>query len=315
MRSDSETFLTPVGRFGHAMVFDPIKKCTILFGGTTDNTLTRLLNDTWTYNYSNNTWKRVNSANPPPARMNNGMVYDSVNQKVILFGGYSATGGSSACDTWIFDSQTEEWSELDPEIHPPSSSDRTMYYDLVNQKIIQFGGFRNVGGHMDETWMYDYENNSWQNLNPSIRPDGRYGPTLVYDPINQRGLLFGGRIIGVANDIWAFYYTNNSWVELHPIENPSRRYWHSMVYDSVNKKGIIFGGYGNYPEIFNDTWIYDVSSNVWTELDAATKPTDRLGHTMTYDSINRKVILFGGAGLDLDNPYNDTWVFDYSKNT
>jgi N-acetylneuraminic acid mutarotase len=305
VRSNPETLLTPVGRFGHAMVFDPIRKCTILFGGTADNSLSRLLNDTWIYNYSDNTWKRINPTNCPPARMNHGMVYDSINQKVILFGG----------DTWIFDSQNEEWSKLDPETQPPSASDRAMYYDPINQKIIQFGGFRNVGGHMDETWAYDHENNSWLNLKPSFKPDGRYGPTLVYDPINQRGLLFGGRVIGVVNDIWAFYHTNNSWVELHPIDSPPRRYWHTMVYDSVNEKSIIFGGYGNYPEIFNDTWSYDVSSNVWTELDVKTKPNNRVGHAMTYDSINQKVIMFGGAGLDLDNPYNDTWVYDYTRNT
>ncbi|MFX0170330.1 MAG: kelch repeat-containing protein [Candidatus Hodarchaeota archaeon] len=71
-------------------------------------------------------------------------------------------------------------------MQPPSASDRAAYYDPINQKIIQFGGYRNVGGHMDETWMYNYENNSWENLNPSSKPEGRYGPTLIYDPINQR---------------------------------------------------------------------------------------------------------------------------------
>ncbi|MFX0170329.1 MAG: kelch repeat-containing protein [Candidatus Hodarchaeota archaeon] len=88
-----------------------------------------------------------------------------------------------------------------------------------------------------------------------------------------------------------------------------------MVYDSVQKRGILFGGYGNYPEIFNDTWSYDVTNNLWTELDSKTNPTKRVGHAMAYDSRSQKVIMFGGAGLDLNKPYNDTWVFNSSENT
>ncbi|MFX0170331.1 MAG: Kelch repeat-containing protein [Candidatus Hodarchaeota archaeon] len=85
VRSNPENFPNPVGRFGHTMVFDPIKKCTILFGGTADNTLTRLLNDTWIYNHTDNSWKLINPITSPPARMNHGMVYDSTNQKVIIY--------------------------------------------------------------------------------------------------------------------------------------------------------------------------------------------------------------------------------------
>ena len=35
---------------------------------------------------------------------------------------------------------------------------------------------------------------------------------------------------------------------------------------------------------------------------------------MAYDSESQKTILFGGAGLDLDHPYDDTWTYDYIAN-
>jgi len=305
LTTSPKSFSAPIGRFGHAMVYDPINKQVILFGGTADNSLKRLFNDTWIYRYSENMWININVTNKPSARMNHGMVYDTVNQKVILFGGLNAAG--NLIDTWIFDPQKYNWTRIYPEVSPPAKSDRAMFYDPINQKVVLFGGFLTK----DDTWVYDYANNSWVNINPSFKPNGRYGHTLIYDPINQRGLLFGGRTpIGVVSDTWAYNYTNNSWTEVNTTNKPDGRYWHTMVYDSNNEKGILFGGYGTYPEIFNDTWEYDLFDNTWIKLNPIIKPWNRVGHAMIHDSENQKTILFGGAGLDLDHPYNDTWIYD-----
>jgi hypothetical protein len=54
---------------------------------------------------------------------------------------------------------------------------------------------------------------------------------------------------------------------------------------------------------------------VRSDQESISKPMGRFGHTMAYDSINQKVIMFGGAGLDLNNLYNDTWIFNSSENT
>src|SRR5580765_2757276 len=40
----------------------------------------------------------------------------------------------------------------------------------------------------------------------------------------------------------------------------------------------------------------------------ATKPPGLLGHTMAYDAVRRRVVLFGG--LDLNTVTSDTWLWD-----
>ncbi|MFX0173360.1 MAG: kelch repeat-containing protein [Candidatus Hodarchaeota archaeon] len=36
----------------------------------------------------------------------------------------------------------------------------------------------------------------------------------------------------------------------------------------------------------------------------------RTNHKMVYDSLNQRIILFGGLGNDFSDSYNDTWTFD-----
>ena len=40
----------------------------------------------------------------------------------------------------------------------------------------------------------------------------------------------------------------------------------------------VFGGQGAHSTLFNDTWMFDPSSNSWTELQVAVAPSPRLGH-------------------------------------
>jgi hypothetical protein len=64
------------------MTYDPVSGKTIAFGGFNG---TGYLNDTWSFDGTS--WTQIATQSVPPARIAAQMTYDSVAQKVVLFGG------------------------------------------------------------------------------------------------------------------------------------------------------------------------------------------------------------------------------------
>lgn len=306
----------PVARYGVGTVYDPQLQKTIVFGGgAQDVTGFEVFNDIWTYDSTGNIWSEIVSTNKPSARTGHSMVYDFFNNKTILFGGWDENIGLMN-DTWIYDSQTNQWTEVFPDYTPENRQSQAMYYDPVFQKVILFGGYRDSSPHFNDTWEYNYANNSWSKLNPSNSPSGRYGSKMVYDPINQRTILFGGRATSIMDDTWIYYYGNNTWTELSPTGRPDTRYWHGMVYDSNNHKVIVFGGRNTEApgEALEDTWIFDPSTNEWTEVLPLSHPSNRMDFSMVYDSSIQKAILFGGFRFP-GSSLGDTWTYTSGSNS
>ena len=67
------------------------------FGGNFQGTL---LNDTWAYNSTNNTWFELKPPTSPPARDTHHMVYSDAIGEVVLFGGNGVSGELN--DTWTY---------------------------------------------------------------------------------------------------------------------------------------------------------------------------------------------------------------------
>ena len=91
----------PMGRYNHSLSYAGGDKIT-LFGGN-DGSL-NLLNDTWEYNITNNTWTKINitgiaGINYPDERNQLALAYGG-NSNVILFGGNLGTSFSS--ETWVY---------------------------------------------------------------------------------------------------------------------------------------------------------------------------------------------------------------------
>jgi len=306
---------SPVGRYGSGAVYDPQLQKTIIFGGgTADASDWEVHDDMWVYKSTDNSWNEIVLTNKPSARAGHAMVYDSLNQKTILFGGWSGNVGLTN-DTWIYDSQTGNWTEVFPINAPEIRQSIAMYYDPIFQKIILFGGYRDALPHYNDTWEYNYSNNTWTELNPTNNPSGRYGSKMVYDPINQRGILFGGRSTAIMDDTWIYYYGNNTWVELNTTSKPDTRYWHGMTYDSTNQKVIVFGGRhtGAPGDAIEDTWTFDPSTNQWTEVLPSNHPSNRMDFSMVYDTSSQKTILFGGFRFP-GTTLGDTWTYAYNSN-
>ncbi|MHA2287412.1 MAG: Kelch repeat-containing protein, partial [Promethearchaeota archaeon] len=214
--------------------------------------------------------------------------------------------------TWIYDASENMWTQVFPETSPARRGSASAFYDPPSQRVILYGGYRGGGGHLADTWAYDYPTNNWTNLNPSSKPTGRYGATIIYDPINERGFMFGGRISSITNENWVYYPQNNSWVELSLTSKPPNRYWHGLAYDGFSQKVILFGGSQGSMGALRDTWTYDPFTNLWNELIPSSTPVSRDFFTLAYVSASKNVILFGGAESG-QRCFDDTWAFDYNS--
>lgn len=95
------------------------------------------------------------------------------------------------------------------------------------------------------------------------------------------------------------------WQELATTAVPPARFDHALAFDSDQQRLVLFGGRGG-GQTFGDTWIYDLATNAWREVQAP-GPSARFGLASVYDPNSKAVYLFGGQK---DAFYNDTWKFD-----
>ena len=83
------------------------------------------------------TWKKLAPATSPSLRSDPAMAYDPVSKKIVLFGGFGASGDLN--DTWTFDGTT--WTEVKTAVAPPVRAATTMAFDKYAHKLVIFGGF------------------------------------------------------------------------------------------------------------------------------------------------------------------------------
>ncbi len=153
---------------------------------------------------------------------------------------------------------------------------------------------------------------------------------MAYDPKIGRTVLFGGATAGPAGSqvltfsgqTWT--YDGKTWTKQSPAVTPPARQFASMAYDSATGKIVLFGGAdaagqlpsGGYDWKFSDeTWAYD--GQTWAKQSPAVSPPARWRAAMAYDPAIRRIVLFGGADIDLHrlpSPpvqlFGDTWTYD-----
>ncbi len=82
-----------------------------------------------------------------------------------------------------------------------------------------------------------------------------------------------------------------------------------MAYDAARGIVLLFGGTGGAGGTA-DTWTWDGAT--WTPLYPLTSPPPRVGAVMAYDSVNERIVLYGGCLPGPQNclPAYDTWTWD-----
>ncbi len=203
------------------------------------------------------------------------MVYDSESDRFILFGGYDVKNGRELDETWAYDLNTNAWMAMNPAKHPAGRNLSQMVYIPTIDRVLLFSGYTGdaalVNAPTGDTWLYDYNHNTWEQLSPSSAPTRRHNASTVYMSSVDRVLLYGGQTKdsgGTVGDLWTFDPTALNWEEMHPPTDPGKRTLYGMAYDSKADKVVLFGGapkdsYGPY---IDETWIYDPQAKTWTNV-------------------------------------------------
>jgi hypothetical protein len=267
-------------------------------------------NDLWWYEPVSNTWiDKTTTAVSPTARTDHSMVWDSVGQRVIMFGGMDDSW-SITNDLWWYEPGTNTWiDKTTTAVSPTARVNHSMVWDPEGQRVIMFGG-QDDGGLKNDLWWYEPVSNTWiDKTTTAISPSVRQNYSMVWDPARSGMIMFGGQAAsGDKNDLWWYEPVSNTWMQKMAngaVGSPSARTSHSMVWDSVGQRVIMFGGHdGGFK---NDLWWYDPVSNAWIDkTTTAVSPTARVDHSMVWDSAGQRVIMFGGYGIS-PTYKNDLW--------
>ena len=208
---------SPSARYAGTMVYDPVRQVTVLFGGAVGSaTGATAYNDTWEWDGTN--WTQMQPAASPPPRYAGVMVFDSLHNVAVLFGGYDpylATGDDVASyinDTWTWDGTN--WTQQSPATSPGPRAWASMSYDSIRNVSVVFGGNSDVA-NFDDTWTWDGAN--WTQQTPTISPPQRIGASMVFDPAVQASVLIGGTYSTGNNDTWL--WDGSQWTDASSTSN------------------------------------------------------------------------------------------------
>ncbi|TNE45480.1 MAG: hypothetical protein EP343_26560 [Deltaproteobacteria bacterium] len=307
-----QTENTPPARGRQASAFDLSRKKLYIFGGrfraNQSGGLYTMYNDLWAFNVNNDQWEKVavTGTERPLPRANSAMVYDYVNDQLILFGGNSSNNGlnfNALNDTYAFDLKRLKWRKVQTKAAPPVSIFHNMVMDGANKRVLLYGGGGNnafVGPFYKDVWAFDLDQETWTKVwSPSAQnpgPPARINSALVEDKDNKRTIMFAGHddtSVGHRNDVWVFDNTTNKWSQQRDGDtgtgqgcprfcacspdfvtvdktSPERREYHTFVPVIGEGRALMFGGKTDCGYI-DDTWSLDLGSFQWTKINDASK--------------------------------------------
>ena len=173
----------------------------------------------------------------------------------------------------------------------------------------------------------------WTNANPPSHPFISLGEadwiTMAYSPDADRFLLLTANQMG-PEQAWVYDAGANRWTAV-PTPSPSPAIWPgaSLVYDDAVHRFVLFGASGAQPfggaYGANETWLFDLSTDAWTNATPPVSPRARWAQAMVYVPDTGTVVLFGGQyvtclpqGCNAGGQgwsLNDTWVYDATADT
>ena len=292
----------PVPRAMAGMVYDPVRKVSVLFGGN------GVPNETWEYDSAANLWTQIKTAGAPSARYAFGMAFHPKAGVIVLFGG--VVGGSYVNDTWTYDAGSDLWTRKGPPVAPSGRYSCAMAYDPVTGLVVLFGGYDRVGARGD-TWVYNLTADNWTLRTPSPAPSARFMHSMAAWPKFGTVVLFGGYGKG---DLWTYNVSTDTWAEdlmgIHPAPTSGAL----MVYDDTDDIMLLYGGFssGTYLQETYYTPLHRPWE--WSPLSAANPPVGRDSAAGAYDSSVKRLVLFGGQpSFAPSPPVGDTWTLNYMQ--
>ena len=238
----------PTWRNFAGAAFDTKRNRLVLHGGV-QNQNSRM-EETWEWDGS--AWTRFDVAGPG-YREGAMMAYDEARGVSILYGGANEKFELFG-DTWAWDgAQWTQVSDTGPAPRFPSA----MVYDAAREEVLLFSGHfvdANSYVNFDDLWAWD--GTAWSEI---VIDDEKPGPhnvaQMVFDPLTQNVLMFGGGEEKFLGHVWSWDGTN--WTQLMATGAPARSGL-GAAFDPERKRLVAFGGVDRPGgKAITDTWEWD----------------------------------------------------------
>lgn len=239
------------------IVYDSVRKVTILFGQYTplDNPEKGSISMMWEYDGQD--WRQMAEIKDLPyPRIFSEMVFNPASNQIVLFGGFSLFGPEWIdwhWETWVL--ENEKWYDITNEITYESIPPREF-------PIMAFDEHRNVTVLLISTvnnFTIEFDGTAWDNMqdlpNSGNRPAlefnrdmNMFGGDMVFD--TNRGVVVAHGLSGT----WE--YDGTTWQEIEKAGGPKSQ-WHAMAYDEAIGVTVLFGGVDENKNPIEGTWLYD----------------------------------------------------------
>lgn len=179
-------------------------------------------------------------------------------------------------------------------------------------------------------WLYDASTNrlTMEKLSNWTRQDGRTVPLqrntsdptpfdrhpyscIVYSASHNALYLWSGANNSIADgyvgDMWTYSFGRKAWRQI-PGPHPFTVFEQAMSYDPHLEKIVLFGGGTSGYREGTNTFVFDLKTELWTDVTPALTPSPRFGQSLCFDPVRRVTWMFGGG------PYQEAtdelWSFD-----
>lgn len=329
----------PPAREKSTAIYDPIHNSMTVYAG---DALGDELSDVWLLSHANGTggtptWTQLfPTGTAPSARTAHSAFYDSVSNRMIIYGGFYLT--ATLGDTWALTFPNNvggapAWVEVKPQGTAPTLGSHTAVYNSTTNSMDVFGGTSTTVKLMTSDHFFTLNDANGVGIG-SLKwnvdgPPVRYSHSSFYDASTDTLTVFAGAHSDsglLFNDIWqqsgVFGSSNLTWAVSIPDGTlPSPRYGHSGVYDPGTQRMMVFGGGTGKPApCVNDYWVLQNAASLgeaasWLSVAVTGKvPAARYRHASAYDAVTNSLIIFGG--FDCNKTYfNDVWVLSNANST
>jgi len=154
--------ISPSARTHHYMTYDAESDRVIVWAGSGTS-----CRNVWAYDFNTNTWTDDYTIKGPTLGATWGwLAYDSESDRSILFGGGTRDGKVATDATWVYDYNTNKWTEMKPSEVPGKLACHAMVYNATSDLVVLFGGTRagSDSTYAAETWTYDLNSDTWTNV-------------------------------------------------------------------------------------------------------------------------------------------------------
>lgn len=252
----------PPPRQNHAMAYDAARAVTVLYGGLGRDQFSQplALSDTWEFNGT--TWTQKSPATSPGLRYAHAMVYDSVRQRVLLYGGSEplcSTGCAAPPKSQVWEWDGSNWSLLWTfnALGGPADA-RAPYpalaFDPAAQRLVLYTGSNpSTDAYQGQTWEFDPAAASWQQRSSSGPTTSSGNPAMYFDASRNKRVLYclGAFSTNPFTQFPAFYEWNatlgswgitasdlsGAWQTNQQVFPASFQATNTWVYNTLTRKG------------------------------------------------------------------------------